>query len=350
MEVYKLKVLNKVFRKNYNVCISISLFKMNDPYRDFGKYVAYLYNWIFKIPKNYFVRLYIDEVTLKSPEFEKIIESSFNNLEIFLYNYPEYKDNSGYHDGTFGSISRFLILFDNDFKKNYSVDYIWISDSDVQPFYFDPALIKDMKNRRIDICYMSKSTYNVPWIPDSVDYPVINAKIIIKNDIKFSKYNFDKYLRDILDGKYKEMYDKIVTWNSYRTKKTVYNPNQKYFIYGFDEIYSNQILYKEFLNYKRLIIYYLDLALFQKIPTIDVNIPNYEIMDELNWKYILKGDNSKMKEYIELNDSAYEYLKTLPLTLLSTRMKKAYDDYKKYRPLLNSNNKEFAVFLLVNPV
>jgi hypothetical protein len=146
------------------------------------------------------------------------------------------------------------------------------------------------------------------------------------------------------------MYDKIVTWNSYRTKKTVYNPNQKYFIYGFDEIYSNQILYKEFLNYKRLIIYYLDLALFQKIPTIDVNIPNYEIMDELNWKYILKGDNSKMKEYIELNDSAYEYLKTLPLTLLSTRMKKAYDDYKKYRPLLNSNNKEFAVFLLVNPV
>lgn len=345
MEIKPIKILSKNFRKNYNVCVSVSLFKMDDPYRDFGKYVAYFFRWIYSIPKDYFVRLYTDEITLKCKEFEKILKSNINHLEIFLYDYPEFKNVNGYHDGTFGSITRFLALFDSNLRKN--VDYVWISDIDVPTYYFDKTYINTMKKRKADICYMSKSLYIRPWILDNIDYPLVNTKIIVTKNVKISKTLYDNFLKDILNKKYEKDYEQIIEWDKYR-KKSVIGQNDKLFIYGFDEIYSNQILYKEMIKYKRLIVYHISLAFFNYIRKVKLELPNYDLINQIT-ENVQKGDNSRILELLELNNKVYEYLSTKDLTFLGKRYEKALEDYKKYHKLINSKNKEFAVYLLVNP-
>ncbi len=204
-----------------------------------------------------------------------------------------------------------------------------------------------MKSKKAQVCYMSKSIYDRPWILDDVDYPIINARIIIDKTVKFSKKIFDNYLKDILNGAYQSDFNKIIDWSKYSTK-TRFGPNDKYFIYGFDEIYSNQILYKEIIKYKRLVVYQISLTSFKHVGKIELNIPNVNLLDDIEAE-IYSGNNKRMKDFIKLNDEVYDYLSTKNLQPLNLRYRRGFEDYNKYSKYISNKNKEFSVYLLINP-
>jgi hypothetical protein len=278
MKITPFKVLDPELRDSYNVCISCSLFKMDRPYADFNKYINYTFRWIDKLPDNYFVRIYTDNISFVSEEFSKILNKNYPFVEIFLYDYPEFQTSQNleglkYHDGTFGSIMRFAIFFDIDLRENYNVDYFWVTDVDINNHHLDPVYINDLKRRKAQVGYASKACYLKPWIPDNLEYPIINYRVIIDKTVKISEKKFENFLENVILGKYVEIFEKVKDFNlKYSIRHRVDENVQKYFIYGFDELYTNTILIKEFSKYKTLVYYNVMLSDFQflglKIPNI----------------------------------------------------------------------------------
>jgi len=328
----------------YNVCISVSLFKMRYAYRNFGKYVNNLFRWIDKLNPSYFVRLYTDKVTYEDSDFQRIVKKNIPHLEIYIYNYPEFQDDLGYHVGTFGSIIRFVSFFDKKLREE--MDYIWISDIDVYFHHFEKH-IENMKAKKVDINYYSKACYYRPWIPDPVDYPIINLRLIISKNVKISKVKFDNYLSNVLNGKYKDL-EKTIREFNIDSKTHNINPLDKTFIYGFDEVYTNQILYKEILKYKRLIDYNMELKPFEHYESIPYSKEMNDLRFEL-WK------NSKINKSIifklkNLNDKVYKVLDKKIVEeykIFIPRMNQCYKDYKKFGHKLDLNSSEYTSQIII---
>ena len=105
-----LKTINESTK--YDIVICASLFKMKNFYRDFNEYINKFLLWLPKIPRNSYVRLYIDNTVLDSTLFKELLdEKKYPHLEIILYECEEYLDSEDYHDGTFGTMMRFIPLF-----------------------------------------------------------------------------------------------------------------------------------------------------------------------------------------------------------------------------------------------
>jgi hypothetical protein len=219
---------------------------MKDSYRDFGKYLKSLYRWMYKIPKNSFIRLYTDEITFNDRNFQDLVSKSYNKLEIFIYDYPEFKDSDGYHDGTFGTMMRFLPFFDKNLVKEYKVKYIWISDVDIYANFLNFDVIQTMKNQKCMVAYYAKACYNVPWASEEILYPMGAGKIIVRSNVEISEYRFNKFLKDCVSGKYKNLRLKILEkFKALDNKEKIKSvENSKYICYGFDEYYCNEILNK----------------------------------------------------------------------------------------------------------
>jgi hypothetical protein len=327
----------------YNVCISVSLFKMRYAYNPFGKYVTKFFRWIDNIDPKYFVRVYTDRISYETEDFQKIVKKNYPHLEIFIYEFPEFQDELGYHLGTFGSIIRYVSLFDNELRNE--MEYIWTSDVDVFAHHFEKH-IEDMEAKKIDISYYSKACYYRPWIPDSVDYPIINLRLIVGKNVKVSKTKFDNYLTNVIKGKYKDLEEEIREFNS-DSKTHPINPLDKTFIYGFDEVYTNQILYKEIYKYKRLIDYNMELKPFEhytEIPyTKELNDLRYDL-----WKNprINKGLIFKLKKF---NDEVHKHLSKSEVKDFIPRMNQCYKDYKKFGHKLDLTSGEYTSQIIVTP-
>lgn len=338
---YNIIPLKVIDHNPYNVCISISLFKMRYSYRDFEKYVSNLFRWIDKINPSYFVRLYTDKVSYETEAFQKIVEKNYPHLEIYIYNYPEFQDELGYHLGTFGSIIRYVSFFDKKLREE--MDYIWTSDVDVFSHHFEKH-IETMKDKKVDINYYSKACYYRPWIPDSVDYPIINLRLIVSKNVKFSKAKFDNYLNNVLKGKYKDLEETIRKFNSESLSHPI-NPLDKKFIYGFDEIYTNQILYSDICKYKRLVDYNMELKPFEHY----VKIPHSKEMNDLRydlWKNPKVVNKSVIFKLKKLNDEVHKVLSSEVKEFIP-RMKQCYNDYKKFGHKLDLNSGEYTSQIII---
>ena len=122
---YSLKTIKECDISSYEICISCSFFKMNNAYRKTTKYLEYFNKWFPIIPKSSYVRMYVDESILEDKDFIKLFNKNYKKLEIVFFEFEDFK-NGVYHDGTFGSIIRFLPLFNKPaLPKN--IKYIWIN-------------------------------------------------------------------------------------------------------------------------------------------------------------------------------------------------------------------------------
>lgn len=263
MELQVIQPLNS--NKFYETCISVSLFKMNplQVYRDFSKYVNKFMDWVNYVPKTAFVRLYVDAPVLQDESFKRVTNKHISHLEIIQFKYAPFMDNDGYHDGTFGSVIRFLPLFDEKLKAKY----VWISDTDMTKSKFTNFYISEMKRQKAPISYVSSKCYFRDWI-FLPDFPIVNYRLIV--DVKFIsksreqiKANFFEFIRDVLSDKYSDIKNKIISYQVSSGKKTGAE-FVKYFPYGFDELYSNEILLPVLSKYKRLINLDFNFGIFDK--------------------------------------------------------------------------------------
>lgn len=347
MKVYQIKELKQ--KINYKICITCSLFKMNDPYRDFGNYVNKFLGWMFKIPKDSFIRLYTDEITYKSEEFEKLLKLNYNKLEIFIYDYPEFKDSDGYHDGTFGTLMRYLPLWDKKIWDTYKIDYIWITDVDIYINFLNFEILKKMEKEHASICYYAKSGYNVPWIEDEVKYPIGAGKFIVKKNVRFSESSLKNFLKEVLDGKYNKLRKRILNHYILREDESKIKSITKtnYFPYGYDEYYVNSILYEEIKSYKQIVQLNISLSSFKfflpNIPDIE-NIREYEYQ---LWKGKINVDF--FKNYC---DKIFEEIQKLDFTVtvnFPRRLNICLKDYELYKDKVIKNSNIYGPYVLVNP-
>jgi len=354
LKVYSFKKLDYnqlTGSKAFKICISVSLFKMADPYRNFNKYVSKFLDWIYKIPSNTFVRLYTDEASLMSKEFQTIIDQEINHLEIFIYDYPEFKSFApkfyDFHDGTFGTLMRFLPLWDKELWSKYKIDYVWVSDVDIYPNFLNTDILDMMKENKASVAYYSKACYSRPWVPDDMNFSIGAGKVIFSKKAEVSEYKFKKFLREILNGKYKWLKEKIKKYykmiNDERTLKSVIK--NKYITYGFDEYYCNVILYSDIQDYKTIVQYNIDLR------GLKFNFPDYKnksLLDTLEFKLWTNEDTDNTKFKLE-TDKFYDYiLEHKESVNISNRFKLCLEDYGKYRSNIKPDSNILASFLVIN--
>ena len=324
-------------KKKYDCCISVSLFKMkNGGYKRVEIYVNMFLAWSKFIPKSSFIRLYIDESALFISNFEKILEANIP-LEIYLFKDERFLLEDGiHHDGTFGSMARYLAFFD----KDLDVDYIWTTDMDQIKIDIRAHYLTAMKKNEVDVLYRSEACYANAWIPSEVDYPIINDRLILSKNIKVSKRIFDKFLTDVYEGKYTELKENIL-----KQRKRLQGQVIHHFPYGFDEYYTNNILYKQLIKYTRMIYYSISLTTIGKrYPGILKNFNKIEENETKLWNNFHPDLNLKQKKEFEKARKEIEIQKERFKD--SYRLNKCLQDFDLFKDKLDINEK-FSTVLLI---
>jgi hypothetical protein len=313
-----MKLNNAIFKtlqrcnnvEKYDILISTSLFKMRHGYKDFKQYYIDKFKiWIEKIPRNAYVRLYVDATVIDDKDFLEIYDKQYKNLEIIFYQFNDYLEQDGeHHDGTFGSIVRFLPMY-KEFRPNH-IQYIWITDMDLSYKALSSKYLFNLKKNRALLSYFSKSCYDKPWARLDIKYPIFAGRIIMSAKIKLDINVFIKYLRDVRNGKYKYIYDAIVEKNKGKQREV---KDVKYFPVGFDELFLNEFIYPIFSKYKRIIYFDISLSLFRDyLPKTEKKSFNklFNVCQELD-----RPVSPKVRqEYIKMNEELYEQIRNTDLS------------------------------------
>lgn len=346
---------------NYDILISVSLFMMKESYRKFPEYVNSFLNWFPQIPRNTYVRMYVDDSVIDTEDFKKIMNLKASNLEIIQFYCKEFFDEenspksskgvrnslrspkssisisdkyefpSGYHDGTFGSIVRLIPLF----EKPPGVKYIWISDTDMPAKFFNYRNIKEMQVNNAKVFYYSKACYDKPW-SEEIRYPIGAGRIIMNSKVELNKGLLTRFLNDILKGKYHDVLvdikNKFEAEGSYRSFQNI-----RLFPYGFDELFTNKYLYPIFTHYKRLIAFEIGLSTFlqEKIVEIPGKKKQYTNAYFKSWAVKMKQDEYKF--LLDTTHEIYEKIKDIDFKKLDNKKaqvlqacKVDYEDHYKY--------------------
>lgn len=348
---------------NYDILISVSLFMMKEAYRKFPEYVNSFLNWFPQIPRNTYVRMYVDDSVIDNEDFKKIMDLKVHNLEIIQFYCKEFfeenESNSpkspriskiplrskrasisisqneefpkGYHDGTFGSIIRLIPLF----EKPPGVKYIWISDTDMPAKFFNYRNIKEMQNNNAKVFYYSKACYDKPW-SEGIRYPIGAGRIIMNSRVELNKGLLTRFLNDILKGKYHDVLvdikRKFEDEGSYRSFQNI-----RLFPYGFDELFTNKYLYPIFKQYKRIIAFEIGLSTFlqEKIVEIPGKKKQYVSAYFKSWAMKMKSDEYKF--LLDTTEEIYEKIKDIDFKKLDNKKaqvletcKRDYEDHRKY--------------------
>lgn len=205
--------------------LSTSFFRMTNGYRDFSKYEYNLKQFLEKskaLP-DFEVRIYTDD---SASDICLRLANEYTTVTVLKYDCEFFREKNG-HTGTFGTIVRFLPLFEKGLKT------VWISDIDIDSTFLNKALLTHMKTHKCDIfidsavCYERKPQANVK-------YPIVAHRFI--SFVSFPKQIFTRFMTKLIDGDMQEMIDELNDFNSRKT------PNEK-FPYGMDEVFLNYSLY-----------------------------------------------------------------------------------------------------------
>lgn len=324
---------------SYDTLISCSLFAMKNSYRKFDAYIQRMYGWIHRIPRNAYVRLYIDASVLDKEYFLKFMSKNENNnaLEVILYEFPDFIRDEIYHDGTFGSVVRFLSFYGKPFVPKH-VKYIWSSDVDMPSYIFSSQNIMDIKRNNADVSYYAFSCYPKRWSKD-VEFPIGAGKIITTTKIKYNFKDFENFLDDILAGKYKEDSDAIIKFYN-KDFPQAQRPmlDIKYFPYGFDELFVNTYLSPIFSKYRRLVYLNISLEALKRYPSIfETPLPKefWKKLGEIEYDtWLGKGDyREELKELRKYNKIVRNSLKKdFKMEDIPDRLKICINQYDKYEP------------------
>lgn len=227
--------------KHNENALSFAFFKMRNPYRDFEKYVTHLKNFFKLIErrqymKNWTIYMFIDNSVIDNGYVKSLINSNNENLSIIKYKCKEFMLDDTYHDGTFGTVVRFMPLFDYDFFGKHK--FIMSSDIDVAISHFSERDLIKMKKNNANILWTSYIYYNKPW---SIGKRTMTAGGLISMDIKFPKELLDNYLHDLSIGKYDKIIEKFITNKSVEVVR---------FQYGTDEHFLNTVFINYIMNNK----------------------------------------------------------------------------------------------------
>lgn len=203
--------------------ISASFFTMTDAYRKLAVYESNLkhFSRISQLP-GFCVRLYTDD---SGQDIALRVTEKYDHITVIHFNCPEFREEVG-HVGTFGTIVRFLPLFEPH-------ELVWVSDIDIPADYLEPYHIKDMETAKADVHFRTFLCYDTKVY--GRHYTIAAGTIISK--IKFPKQILTKFLNKLADGGLSETIERLNTANLPRKKTPSKIP------YGIDEVFTNTVFY-----------------------------------------------------------------------------------------------------------
>jgi hypothetical protein len=205
--------------------LSVSFFTMKDAYRNVGKYETYLQKFLRQKNqlKGFETRIYTDD---SAKEIILKVVKEDPTVTVIHYNVPPFREEVG-HIGTFGTIMRFLPLFEP------GLETVWVSDIDIPDSYLSPSLLSSMKARNAKFSYMSFVCYDKKVYGRA--YTILAGTMI--SLYTFPKQLFTKFLT-LLQRPTKAFQHMLDELNGAARGK----PSSK-IPYGTDEIFTNTSLY-----------------------------------------------------------------------------------------------------------
>jgi hypothetical protein len=204
--------------------ISVSFFTMNDAYRKFDQYTANLKNFckLSAIP-GFCTRIYTDD---SGQDVAVDVAEKYPHVSVIHFNCPEFREDVG-HVGTFGTIARFLPLFEK------GLDIVWVSDIDIPANYLDPKRVTNMDDAGAQVSFITFLCYqNKPY---GRNYTILAGTILSR--ITFPKQMLTRFLTKILNQGFNDTIEKLNEVNNIKNKV----PSK--FPYGTDEIFTNTSFY-----------------------------------------------------------------------------------------------------------
>lgn len=300
-----------------NVLLSCSLFKMAHSYRHFGKYENYLSEIIKHLPAFARLCIYVDMTTAYLAT-EHIIASN-PNIRIVHYDCPRFHIKSGtFHDGTFGTLMRFLPCFE-PFPPG--IKYIWVTDIDLSYKGFTHEVIKRLEAAKADVLYMTSICYAVPWSKNK--YSIMGGRFITQHS--FPRSIIETFVADLDAGKFateiKQLHDYI---RLYRAKKSGSEAISR-FPYGTDEFFTNSHMMHHIKTHYTKAVVHIVLGNFGTIKRtlasagIPINPNRLNELNEFEWETWTMNNMTKerIKQYF---DDIIEYSKM-------TKYPKCFEDF-----------------------
>jgi hypothetical protein len=201
--------------------------------------------------KTFEVRIYTDDT---GKDFALQVAQDNDQASVYHFNCPEFRDPEGIgHIGVFGSIPRFLPLFEKH-------DIVWISDIDVRDNFLDEKYIKPKFDFSISTYpYYFRKSFNQK-------YTIIAHRIISR--IQLPRALFTRFLTKLHNG---DLNDKIKLLNLENGKKP-----KSQVPYCTDELFLNTNVYTYLKNHEFKIQIELDKILIGLIPNALHNLTRNE--------------------------------------------------------------------------
>jgi len=328
-----IKHIDPEFKKECDVCFISSFFRMKNSYKPLDVYTKNFNEWINVIPSNSYIRLYVDGSILEHELFREIFESNNPKLEIVVYECVEFLlpfDNPSeyYHDGTFGTVVRYLPLYD----KSVQTKYLWFTDLDLLPFWFSEQYIQDLKNYKCKSSYVTGAMMQTNRSSRPVDFQMFGGHIIIDSSLlkDFNDSDINTFLQNIIDGVYNPIKNVVIGY----VPKSVNATKDSKFVYGFDELFCNDFIFPVISKSPRLVYcsMYLpgiqyevtgvneDPLLMRKINELKRIMYNLNYFPESQ-----KYNFNKFKQHVEF---IYQYI-TKKKFKITDKLKKAFIVYQK---------------------
>lgn len=285
----KLEPMFETSKKKVNI-ISCVFFKMRKHYKNFKKYVSGLQRLIIfreKFLPNFKLRIFIDQTIVDDIEVMKILNKDKVNIQPVKYTCENYQeDNKYYHKGTFGTLVRFLPMFDfdNNDAKHVIIADIELNDDDMRATkdIYENYVNSDNK-KKITFLY-NGNIYKIFNI-DNVFYPHVYAGRL---------FNFKRIDKNIIISFIENIYN--IPSENQTCGYSKNQDNDDEIKYGIDECFLNKYLMKHFIESGTIFSYFVK---YEIQAYFYFNIK--EIINKKNKKYIKKimgkyYDNRKTME------------------------------------------------------
>jgi hypothetical protein len=217
------QIITKVLKQGtkYPNVIACSFFTMEDAYRSFEKYQSHLKRFLGQVKQlqEFEVRIYTDDT---GKDFALTVAKD-PNITVIHFDCPEFREGSG-HTGTFGTLVRFLPLFEKH-------EIVWIADIDIPDFFVGQKNLDEMFEHSCDFKLSSRICYERKVYGRK--YTMEAGRLI--SIVQLPKRILTSFITKLIDGKYEK---EIQELNAQNTRK----PFSK-FPYGVDELFLNWPVY-----------------------------------------------------------------------------------------------------------
>lgn len=222
--------------------VSVSFFVMNHSYKPIEFYINHLKRFLIqkKKLKEFEIRIYTDN-SGKEIVLELVKEDP--SVSVYHYDCKQFYDTPG-HNGTFGTLMRFLPLFEP------GLEVVWISDIDVPMYYLNPIRITELKKDKAQFLFRTAVCYNQNRTVHKKiygrKYTILAGEMI--STYTFPKYLFNTFLHNLQSGALKSTIQKLNNANPEKHSFKV--------PFGIDEYFLNTTFYNYIIKENlRCIIY-----------------------------------------------------------------------------------------------